>query len=81
MLFFHKADGQIIGEVTLSTLTKHTHSADVREVLYLLIRDYQNNEKIEILLSKFRGCVLNLGMWCQKIGAKFLEAIQYCRFH
>ena len=32
----------------------------------------------EILLLKFRGCILKLGIGCWKIrGAKFLEGIQY----
>ena len=55
--------------MTLSTLTKHTHSADIWEMSYLLTRGYQM--KIEILLLKFKGCILN---W--EWGAKFLEAIR-----
>ena len=57
-------------------MTKCTYTAYIRKYR-ILANKRLPNEKIEILLLKFKGWVLNLGMGCRKIsrGAEFLEAI------
>ena len=64
-----------------STVIKCTYTHDLQLTYMRKHRILANkrllNLKIEILLPKFRGCILNLGMGCRKIrGAEFLEAIR-----